>query len=304
MVGLSEGNGHPYSFSAIVNGFDEEGMKAAGWPTIHAYLRERDSADFGFGDVRVTHVWTQDAAESRKIARASCVPTVVDRLEDLRSSVDAVILARDDCENHVEMARPFLEQGLPVFIDKPLALTVEDLDFFRPYVEKGRLLSVSGVRYAGELDGLKARLDGLGKLRLARGAVVRSWEKYAIHVLEGIFSVIPLRVTSVSACPAGHASMTLTQEDGSVVQIDALGQVPPTFAMDFWGENSRYHAEVRDFFTAFRRTLGAFIRLVQTGHPPFPPADTIRLMEILMAGQRSRAEKRPVSLDEFEGGPK
>ena len=31
IVGLSEGNGHPFSFSAIINGFSDVGMAAAGW---------------------------------------------------------------------------------------------------------------------------------------------------------------------------------------------------------------------------------------------------------------------------------
>ncbi len=71
-------------------------------------------------------------------------------------NVDAVIIARDDHETHLELARPFLEAGLPVFVDKPLSLDLEALRFFRPYLEAGKLMSCSGMRYARELDELRA----------------------------------------------------------------------------------------------------------------------------------------------------
>ena len=36
----------------------------------------------------------------------------------------------------LQMAQPFLEAGLPVFIDKPLSLDISELRAFKPYLEK------------------------------------------------------------------------------------------------------------------------------------------------------------------------
>ena len=38
MLGMIPGNGHPYSWSAIVNGFDPEAMAACPYPVIPRYL--------------------------------------------------------------------------------------------------------------------------------------------------------------------------------------------------------------------------------------------------------------------------
>jgi hypothetical protein len=35
ILGLSEGNGHPFSFSAIINGYDDVGLTEGGWPGNH-----------------------------------------------------------------------------------------------------------------------------------------------------------------------------------------------------------------------------------------------------------------------------
>ncbi len=72
VVGLSEGNGHPFSFSAIVNGYDDAGMAASGWPVIHDYLRLRDPSEFGGLGAQVTHAWTQSPRpRSASVARAA-----------------------------------------------------------------------------------------------------------------------------------------------------------------------------------------------------------------------------------------
>ncbi len=71
MIGINEGNGHPFSFSAIINGFDHEGMKNSGWDVIYNYLKIRDASEFGFDNVQVTHAWTQDPEQTKMLARAS-----------------------------------------------------------------------------------------------------------------------------------------------------------------------------------------------------------------------------------------
>ena len=152
-------------------------------------------------------------------------------------NVDAVIIARDDYETHLEMAQPFLEAGLPVFIDKPLSLDPGELRFFRPYLEKGKLMSCSGMRYARELDEVRASIAEYGQLLLLRGAIVLSWEKYGIHLIDALFGVTPARPVSVTALDTSHGSMAVAMDDGSLLQLDALGEAPPTFRLDFWGEH-------------------------------------------------------------------
>lgn len=193
MIGVSEGNGHPFSFSAIINGYSKEGLKESGWPVIYDYVRSRDISEFGINGFRVTHAWTQDEATTTKLCKSCSIPHGVSAYEDMLGRVDAVILARDDYENHLSMAMPFLESGLSVFVDKPLSLSVDELRKFKPYLISGKLMSCSAMRYARELDIVKASMKSYGRLKLVRGAILNSWEKYGVHLLDAITCVLGKR---------------------------------------------------------------------------------------------------------------
>ena len=58
MLGMIEGNGHPYSWSAIINGqYDAEIMRDCGYPVIPEYLGAQAPEALGIPGAKVTHVW-------------------------------------------------------------------------------------------------------------------------------------------------------------------------------------------------------------------------------------------------------
>jgi hypothetical protein len=51
---------------------------------------------------------------------------VVDTIPALRGKVDAIMLTSVDGRTHLEQARPVIDAGLPLFVDKPLAASYAD----------------------------------------------------------------------------------------------------------------------------------------------------------------------------------
>lgn len=296
IIGISEGNGHPYSFSAIINGYNDKYMSLSGWDNIYNYLKERPIYDFGIQDSKITHVWTQDIEESKKIAKASKIEHVVEKYDDMIEHVDAVIIARDDYESHKIIAKPFLEAGKHVFIDKPLSLDIDDLIYFKPFIKSGQLMSCSGIKYAPELDKIKRDLKDFGKIKLIRGTTVKSWEKYAIHMLDAIFSVVPFNVKSVQYNSSNHESFTLFNFDGSIIQIDALGSSELTLRIEFFSDIKYYKADTLNAFDAFRRTLWNFIDTIKNKETTNSLL-TLDLMKVLIAGNMSKASNKIIQLD-------
>jgi predicted dehydrogenase len=299
ILGATAGNGHPFSFSAIINGYDDAGLAASGWKGIYEYVRQRDGSEFGVGALRVTHAWTQDRDTTQRLRAACRIPHGVEAVADVVDQVAAVIIARDDHENHWRDARPFLERGLPVFVDKPLCLDAEELHAMRPYLESGKLMSCSGLRYARELDAPRTDLRSYGDLKLVRGSVLLDWQRYGVHIVEAILALLPARPTAVSAHRCEHASVAIEMDDGTLVLVDALGDVPKTFKVDLYGTERISSHEIEDNFSMFRRMLWSFEAMVRTGKPPIPPERTLDIMRVLVAGQRSRIEDRRIRLDEL-----
>jgi predicted dehydrogenase len=299
IIGLSEGNGHPFSFGSIINGYSPEGLANSGWPGIYDYVRRRHPSEFGLGDWRITHAWTQDGETTRRLCAACRIEHGVEDYRDFLGNVDAVIVARDDYERHVEIARPFLEAGLPVFVDKPLSVEPAELRFLKSYLEKGQLMSCSGMRYARELDEARADLGSFGDVRLIRGAIVLSWEKYGVHLLDAVFGMITSHPVSVQMLPVDHASAAVRMNDGVLLQIDALGDCARTFHIEIFGTKRTGAYDIVDNFSMFRRTLWQFLESIREGKPAIPPERTLEVMRVLIAGRISKKEKREVSLDEI-----
>jgi len=298
VIGLNPGNGHPFSFSAIVNGYSDDGFAKSGWPVIHDYLRAKDLADFGFPGVRVTHAWTQDAATTRVLCEASLVDHAVEEPRQMIGAVDAVLICRHDHETHHRMAMPFLEAGVPVYVDKPLSLDVPELIAFRPYLESGKLMSCSAMLYARELDDLRATLAEYGALKVVRAAVVLDWEKYGVHMVDAVLNLGYAKPVAVTRLPARHDSFAIEMDDGSLFQVDALGESTKNFRLDVFGTKRDSTHQLFDNFHAFRRCLGHFIRMVETGKPQLDPNFTLTSMKVMIAGNMSHAQNRRISLDD------
>ncbi|MFG6179347.1 Gfo/Idh/MocA family protein [Halomonas sp. THAF12] len=300
ILGMSEGNGHPYSFSAIINGYHDEGLRAAGWPGIYDYVRRRHGSEFGVGDLRVTHAWTQDPEQTASLCAACRIPCAVIHPDELLGEVDAVIIARDDHASHRPLAAPFLESGVPVFIDKPLTMDLGELRYFSPYMERGLLMSCSGMRYARELDTWRAGQVDLGDLMLVRGTIVNDWERYGVHLLDAILPLLDSRPVAVRAQPAAHASLTVTMSDGVMVQLDALGDVPGIFRVELMGERRVGRFDIVDNFSMFRRTLWEFWRQIVEVRPAIPVDATLDVLRTLIAGQRALQDRQEVALHDLD----
>jgi predicted dehydrogenase len=300
IIGISEGNGHPFSFSAIINGYSDEGMAASGWPGIYDYVRRRDPSEFGFEGFRVTHAWTQDPEVTNKLCKASQISHAVATPEEMIGNVDAVIIARDDYETHYSLALPFLKAGLHVFVDKPLSVDIDELRSFREYLENGKLMSCSGMRYARELDEPRASLAEYGEIRLMRGAILNSWEQYGVHLVDAILNIVHTKPVSVVSLAAPHASFAVDMDDGSLVQLDALGDVCRCFRIDIFGTRKITSHEIIDNFSMFRRLLWHFTQSIKTGRPAIDPQQTLAVMCLLIAGRLAKSEGRKVFLDEIQ----
>jgi predicted dehydrogenase len=283
MLGMIPGNAHPYSWSSIINGFDPSAMAACPNPVIPRYMLPHGSKPLE--GARVTHIWTDDPDEAPRVARTAFIDRVVDRPEDVIGAVDGVIIATDDGNDHVRRARPFVEAGLPVFVDKPLATNAEDLRQFAAWTADGaRIMSSSGLRYAPELDGLGA------DWRWISAATPKSWERYGIHLLEPVARLLGPGFESVRLVGGRGSSVAhLAHRSGTAVTLAALEDATGgAFRFHFHGTSQFTALALTDTYTAFRRQLEAVIKWLQGAPPPVPFGETQELMRVLIAGRESR----------------
>ncbi len=304
MLGMVDGNGHPYSWSAIFNGYDREAMQECPYPVIPQYLGRQPQETLRIRGARVTHIWCDDPADAEHVAQASLIPNVVTRPEEVIGQVDAVIIPTDKGWEHVERCRPFVEADLPIFVDKPLADNEPDLRQFVAWVQSGkRIMSSSCMRYAKEYAPYRASTHELGALRFLSITTPKSWERYGIHALEGIYPILgPGFVSARNTGTKERNVVHLKHRSGADVVIVASSDMYGSFGLlTLNGTADHVAVEFRDTFYAFKAQLQAFVDYVRTGERPFPFAETVELMKIIIAGIRSREQSgREVLLTEIK----
>jgi len=265
---MSPGNGHPYSWSAIFNGYDVDAMRECEFPAIPEYLaKEKYPASF-LGDLaEVTHIWTQDSSLSMKIAKASKIAHVCGELEEMIPEVDAVLLARDDASNHPEMARPFLNAGLPIFIDKPFALSLKDANgMLADQQYETQIFSCSSLLFAEEFSADKLKFKASEVIEV-EAFTPKYWDTYAAHIIDPSFNILgdwteiidhekkvddethQLRVTKKSG---RRFSFTATRGRASNIEIKLKTR------------NEEQSLIFKDSFKAFKSSLEMFVKQIRS----------------------------------------
>ena len=104
---LGSENSHAMAFAQIFNGFNAE------------FKGE-------FDDIEVVGTFGVDNASNQALLDKAGVRFIADKPEDLLGKVDAVMITARDGKYHAPYARPFIEAGIPCFIDKPFTSSSEE----------------------------------------------------------------------------------------------------------------------------------------------------------------------------------
>lgn len=294
IIGMTEGNGHPYSWSAIFNRYDRDAMTAeCPFPGIPAYLNKEDYSTMGIPGASITMVYCDRKEDAEHVARLSKVPEVAAQPEDMIGKVDAVIIATDIGGEHVRRALPFLNAGVPLFIDKPLCDNIQDLRFFREAVANGaHLISSSSMRYAKEYQPChNGQYHEIGELRFISMTMPKKWETYGIHALEAIYPITGAGFESIRNTGCGKRNIVhLKHKKGFDVVICNTYDMVYNPVITLIGTAGSITLQSQDSYSAFRKQLVTFIDYLRTGKPPFPFAETDELMQLVIGGIRSREE--------------
>jgi predicted dehydrogenase len=304
MLGMVEGNGHPYSWSIIFNGrYDPDALAACPYPVIRDYIAKQPAGTLGIPGAKVTHVWTDDPADAAEVARVAYIPNIAERAEGVIGEVDAVLIATDKGHEHVARARPFVEAGVPVFIDKPLCDNREDLAIFDRWIAGGKpIISSSAMRYAKEYVPYHRATHALGALRHVGATMAKSWEAYGIHALESVYPITGPGYVSVQNIGDAQSNIVhLRHGDGIDVLLQVTKDMGGGFGMvTFAGTAAGLQLHFSATYHAFRTQLESYVRYLRTGVPPVPWAETRELMQLVIAGIESREQGgRKIFLSEF-----
>jgi hypothetical protein len=226
---------------------------------------------------------------------------IVATIAELCARVDGVLLTSVDGRVHLAQAREIVAARKPMFIDKPLASTLDDAREIARIAKAAGVpwFSTSTLRYGvaalknGDISGID--VWGPGPLE-EHHQLDLSW--YAIHEAEMLFTVLGRGCQEVTRTATADADVvTCRWKDGRIGTMRALRPSAEYGAVIF-RKNAKGHDSEMKAVTPLPRALDEeLVKFFQTGVPPVPNEDTLELMAFLDAAQRSKdAGGRPMQL--------
>lgn len=98
--------------------------------------------DKKFPGLEVSYVWGETEDFAKDAMEKGAIPKMVKDPKDMLGKIDALIVDHRHAKYHLEPALPFIEKGIPTFIDKPFCYRAsEGLDFLKKAREKGTPVS-------------------------------------------------------------------------------------------------------------------------------------------------------------------
>ncbi len=296
-------NGHAHLFSGWINGWSDDvpvPARPAGYLDSFylrwAARRTELILESAWGpqrtpvsDARVTKIWGAVPGEAELIARACSVDQVSETIADAVSDVDAVMVLSDLGSDHLEHARPSLEAGLPTYIDKPLAPSVEGArDIADLAAAHGApWFTASSLGFSYQVKAARATIDGLGGLRSLQAKVQNRWEDYGIHSFEMAAAFMGRDVKTMRGHTVGTSDvMTIEYRDGRIAVLQNIGgQSRPSYCATLFCGLGTHFVDITDSVVTSLELIEAFLDMVRHGTPPpVTAAEAIRSIEVVGAG--------------------
>ena len=289
LIGLSPGNGHPYSWSAIINGYNKSLMKKCEFPIIYEYLKKKKFPHDQIKNAEVTHIWTQNLELSKKIARTTKIKYVVNNYKELLGKVDAILLARDDADNHIKYSRIFLENKMPIYIDKPLAFSVKKatkIISLQKY--NGQIFSCSALHYAREFKISVRKRKKIGRIKSVYAFVPNDWKKYSVHVIDPLVKILPNRgpILKVKKYKNDHQTiLTVKYKNNLILNIISTGLGNTPISIRIIGTRGYLDLITKNYFKCFKDTLYNFISSVKNKQSKISMKKTLEIVKLIELGR-------------------
>ena len=223
---------------------------------------------------------------------------LVEKPGDLIGKVDGVLVESLEGGMHLDRARPFLEAGLPCYVDKPFACSADDARKMVELADKHKvpIFSASSLRYAPELTAFLAD-DSHGKVlgALAYGPSPQSGSDeynpglfhYGIHAVEILYTLMGPGCQRVTCTHEKDVDVVSGQwDDGRVATVRGIRSGKADYGCVVFAEKGVYPLALGTKYI-YRGLCKRIVEMFTTNKPPLDPAVTVEMVAFMEAALRS-----------------
>jgi hypothetical protein len=215
---------------------------------------------------------------------------------ELFDKVDAVLVESVDGSVHRARAMPFLERGMPTYVDKPFACSLADARAIADVAMRKHLplMSSSSLRYAPEVVAAKAPNSPLGTiLGVTTYGPSPTHPRnpgmfhYGIHPVEMLFTLMGPGCTRLTCLSTPGAEVTTgVWSDGRVASIRGLRSGKQDYGFTLFGSKgvATRGVSTKDIY---RELLKKIVGMFETKEAPIDLRETLEIVAFIEAAKKS-----------------
>lgn len=248
-------------------------------------------------DCKVSHVWGETEELAAMAAEKGAIPTIVSDPTEMISHVDAVVVDHRHGKYHLPAARPFVEAGLPVFVDKPFCVDLQEgIEFVRlARKKKVSITSYSVLPLQQSFLRFKDLIRGFDVLRsiATAGPVELDSEYggiffYGIHQIDALLNLIQGRPLSVKASRLNDDGVAVITFDTQVLGlVNCFHNWNGDFIATAYSSEKVAHATLNFDENIYLAGIRRFCEMFQTHKEPLPAASYLTPVAVLAALQEA-----------------
>ena len=184
-----------------------------------------------YPDVEVAGIYSYDAEVTKKLSEDFSVP-VMENYDFLVGQVDGIVVTARHGSNHYKYAKPYIEKGIPMFIDKPITSDPNEAVKFMADCQRNgvRLAGGSMLKHDVAVNEIKdiinkdksALRSGFACCPIQPNSMYDGFWFYSQHLVETVLTAFGKDVKKVFASQNGMAVNVVFRYDG----FDVLGTYP------------------------------------------------------------------------------
>jgi len=245
----------------------------------------------------VDYVWGETPAFARQAAEAGRIPHVVRSPRQMLGKVDAVVVDHRHAKYHLPAVWPFVEAGIPTFVDKPFCYrSSEGRRFLRVAEKKGTpVTSFSVLPHYDDFEMFKKKLTGLGTILSAYSYgpcdLKSKWGGvffYGVHQVEAMLRAFGYDVQAVRVIRNGQDAVgQLFYPSGLIATMALIKEGCPGFGIGAVGSKGSFFTALKSATNPYLKGARIFTRMFKTGKEPLTHEQILRPVQVLEAVEKS-----------------
>jgi len=258
-----------------------------------------------YADIELVGVYGYDDEANKALTDAGLVSYVAKDPHEFLGKVDGILCTARHGDHHYEYALPYIQTGVPCFIDKPFAVKEEYVNEMLDTAQaKGTLLcGGSSLKFMDESKDVSTFVK---ENTITSGYVCApinmvnpyaGFYFYAEHLVAIMLSVFGENVKSVTAhCPDESKNRLSVCFDYGDYDVAGMYSSSYTYACGAFSDKEQIHRTAGDIHYCYERELDEFVQMVKTRKMPNTYKQLALPAKILRAIEQSYKQGKEIAL--------